>query len=101
MSVYDMYMPYAFPYVTILNEQQVKEAVTALMDNEREDVPIGSSFAVTVDYQTQMFCFWMSEVTFKFCYDAMLEGMWRTKGGYLNAPQLLDSRDFKESRLKL
>jgi len=91
---YGEQLPNAFPYVVKLTRKQAQEAVAALMDDDRQDVQLGSSFAITIDYSTYMNYLWMSEATFAFCYNAMLEGMWKTKNGF-HAPKLMYTRDFK------
>lgn len=67
--MYNSYLPNVFPHVIIGTPKAVQILVTVLLDLERDDVPNGSSFAVTVDRTTNrpgMWKLWLSNVSKKF-----------------------------------
>ncbi len=81
MSSYSHTLPMVFPYVAFVTPEQAREAITALMQDEREDVPQGSSFALTVDGYvtgyTGYWKLWLSAASYYFLEDCVKQGMWK------------------------
>lgn len=77
MSTYSSTLPLVFPYVSILTHHEAREAVRALMDKDRIDVPQGSSFALTVDLWNGKWKLWLSETSMYFLDQCIKEGMFK------------------------
>lgn len=67
MSTYKATLSQVFPHCIATVPHNVETYVKALMDPRlREDVPQGSSFAVTVDNWNGTWNLWLSEVSYAF-----------------------------------
>lgn len=65
-SIYDEYLPHAFPIRVKLMRHQVNRRVNALSRADRTDVPNLSSFAVSTDPTSDFNWLWLSQVSFNF-----------------------------------
>lgn len=67
MPTYESTLPNIFPYVAELEPEDIRKVVTIIMASDRTDVPMGSSFAVTVDgHKDGDWRLWMSNATYQF-----------------------------------
>jgi len=68
--MYSVNLPHSFPYIVYGIPEIIKQLVTALLDDDRTDVPNGSSFAVTVDGHTDnshgTWKLWLSKSSFNY-----------------------------------
>jgi hypothetical protein len=64
MSIYQKNLPDVFPHHVQAKRETVNELVKSLM--EREDLPYGSSFAVTADVNNYGINLWLSDVSFNY-----------------------------------
>jgi len=65
-SVYEHYLPLAFPYRLEAHKDTVDDLVRQLISWTRSDTPVGSSFAVTVERAPERTYLWLSRVSADF-----------------------------------
>jgi hypothetical protein len=66
---YQHHLPMVFSYVARIHPDDVRTFVAELLDADREDVPQGSSFAVTVDNWDGTWNLWLSAASRGFLID--------------------------------